>query len=170
MGQTDAPADRPKDASSYQDQQRTGPPSGRPHGLPPPATDPCPKSTGGKLLAEISTAFVAMLRDFYGRGPMRAKTYALDDMIVIVLRDSGYSPVERTMIDSGQSDRVVDMREEFQSVMASQYRAVIESLTDRSVLAFISQAHVDPEITIEMFFLDRPLDGYGTLEVTGKQP
>ena len=129
---------------------------------------PYRKSTGGKLLAEISTAFVAMLREFYGRGPMRAKTYALDDIIVIVMRDSGYSAVEQTMISSGQSARVVGMREEFQEVMSGRYRSTIENLTDRKVVAYISQAHVDPEITIEMFFLDRPLDGYGTAEI--KQP
>jgi hypothetical protein len=30
----------------------------------------------------------------------------------------------------------------------------IEELTGRNVVAFLSQAHVDPDITIEMFFLD----------------
>ena len=34
---------------------------------------------GGHLLAAISTSIVGILRDHYGRGPMKAKTYALDD-------------------------------------------------------------------------------------------
>ena len=38
---------------------------------------------GGKLLAAISTTIVAILREHYGRGPMKAKTYALDDIIVV---------------------------------------------------------------------------------------
>ena len=38
---------------------------------------------GGHLLAAISTSIVGILRDHYGRGPMRAKTYALDDIIVV---------------------------------------------------------------------------------------
>jgi uncharacterized protein YbcI len=41
---------------------------------------------GGHLLAAISTSIVGILRDHYGRGPMKAKTYALDDIIVVVMR------------------------------------------------------------------------------------
>jgi len=37
---------------------------------------------GGSLLAAISTKIVAILREHYGRGPLKAKTYALDDIIV----------------------------------------------------------------------------------------
>jgi len=131
--------------------------------MPDVATDP--KPTGGQLLAAISNAFVSMLREFYGRGPMKAKTYALDDIIVIVLRDSGYSAIEKTMMDSGEPERVVDMREDFQRVMAQRYKETIEQLTDRSVVAFISQAHVEPDITLEIFFVDRPLDGFGAVEI-----
>ena len=39
--------------------------------------------TGGHLLAAISTSIVGILRDHYGRGPMKAKTYVLDDIIVV---------------------------------------------------------------------------------------
>ena len=45
---------------------------------------------GGRLLAAISTRFVALLREHYGRGPMKAKTYAIDDIIVVVMRGSGF--------------------------------------------------------------------------------
>jgi hypothetical protein len=37
--------------------------------------------TGRRLLAQISTSIVAILREHYGRGPMKAKTYALDEVI-----------------------------------------------------------------------------------------
>jgi hypothetical protein len=32
-------------------------------------------------------------------------------------------------------------------------------------VAFLSQAHVDPDITMEIFFVDRPLDGFGAVGV-----
>jgi hypothetical protein len=32
-------------------------------------------------------------------------------------------------------------------------------------LAFLSQAHVDPDITTEMFFIDAPLEGFVAVEV-----
>jgi uncharacterized protein YbcI len=121
---------------------------------------------GGQLLAEISTTIVGILRDHYGRGPMRAKTYALDDIIVCVMRGSGFTPLEQTIMDSGEPERVIEMREDFQRVMAGRYKEAIEQLTGRKVLAFLSQAHVEPDITMEIFFVDRPLDGYGAIEIT----
>jgi uncharacterized protein YbcI len=49
--------------------------------------------------------------------------------------------------------------------MASRYTEAIEKLTGRKVLAFLSQAHVDPEITMEMFIIDGPLQGFGSVEI-----
>lgn len=70
----------------------------KPRPGPPPASDDDapPRLSGGRLLSAISTAIVGMLREYYGRGPMRAKTYAIDDIIVVVMRDSGYSAIEQT--------------------------------------------------------------------------
>jgi uncharacterized protein YbcI len=112
----------------------------------------------GELLATISTRIVGMLREHYGRGPMQAKTYVMDDMIVCVMRGSGFTALEKTIMDSGDPDRVVAMRRDFQTLMGTRYRGMIEEVTDRRVVAFLSQAHVDPDITMEVFTLDQPLD------------
>ncbi len=126
--------------------------------------------TGGRLLSAISTGFVQLLREHYGRGPIKAKTYALDDIVVCVMRGSGFTPLEQTMMDAGDGSRVVAMREDFQQLMAKRYNELIERLTGRKVLAFLSQAHVEPDITIEMFFVDRPLEGFGAVEVVEPGP
>jgi len=120
---------------------------------------------GGQLLSAISTSIVGILREHYGRGPMKAKTYVLDDIIVVVMRGSGFTPLEKTIMDSGEPDRVIEMREDFQRVMASRYKETIEQLTGRTVLAFLSQAHVEPDITIEIFFVDGALEGFGAVEI-----
>ncbi|HEY4827878.1 MAG TPA: hypothetical protein VIH85_13970 [Solirubrobacteraceae bacterium] len=39
------------------------------------------------------------------------------------------------------------------------------ALADREVLAFLSQAHVEPDITLEVFFVDRPLKSFGAVDV-----
>jgi hypothetical protein len=38
------------------------------------------------------------------------------------------------------------------------------------VLAFLSQAHVEPDLTIEIFLMDGPLAGFGALELVDPQP
>jgi uncharacterized protein YbcI len=131
---------------------------------PPAQSTPAPLG-GGHLLAAISTRIVAILRDHYGRGPMKAKTYALDDIIVVVMRGSGFTPLEKTIMESGQPQRVVDMRHDFQHIMTERFTDTIEELTGRRVTAFLSQAHVDPDITIEIFFVDGPLEGFGAVEL-----
>jgi uncharacterized protein YbcI len=121
--------------------------------------------SGGRLLSAISTRIVALLRENYGRGPMRAKTYVLDDLVVCVLRD-GFIPIEETMMQSGKQDQVLEMRRDFQKMMGLRYKEVVEELTGRKVTAFLSQAHIEPDITLEIFLLESPLEGFGAVELT----
>jgi uncharacterized protein YbcI len=134
-------------------------------GVEPKSVGPTGQLSGGELLAAISTSIVGILREHYGRGPMKAKTYALDDIIIVVMRGSGFTPLEKTIMDSGEPDRVIAMREDFQRVMAGRYSETIEQLTGRRVVAFLSQAHVEPDITMEIFFIDAPLAGFGAVEI-----
>jgi len=50
--------------------------------------------------------------------------------------------------------------------MSKRYTDTIEALTGRRVLAFLSQAHVEPDITMEIFFIDHPLNRFGAVEIT----
>ena len=59
----------------------------------------CPLA-GGRLLAEITNRIVSLMREHYGRGPIKAKTYVLDNLIVCVLSDGGFTAIERTMMEA----------------------------------------------------------------------
>jgi uncharacterized protein YbcI len=88
---------------------------------------------------------------------MKATTYPLDDLIVVVMRGSGFTPLEKTIAASGQPQRVVDTRHDLQHIMAKLFTSTIEALSGLRVTAFHFQVHVDPETTIEMFFMDGTL-------------
>jgi uncharacterized protein YbcI len=122
------------------------------------------RPTGGALLTAISNQIVGLLREHYGRGPMRAKTYVLDDLVVCVLRN-GFTAIEKTMVDSGNPGRVVEMRHEFQMMMGAAFKSTIEKLTGSKVVAFLSQAHIEPDVTLEVFIVDPPLNGFGAAEL-----
>jgi len=87
------------------------------------------------------------------------------NMVVVVMRGSGFTPLEKTMMDSGDPERVVAMRHDFQHMMTKLFTDTIEELTGRKVLAFLSQAHVEPDLSLEIFFIDRPLEGFGAVEL-----
>jgi uncharacterized protein YbcI len=131
--------------------------------------EPIGPLVGGRLLSEITNRIVAFMREHYGRGPIKAKTYVLDNLIVCVLSD-GFTAIERTMVEGGQPDRVLAMRRDFQQLMKARYSEMIQELTGRKVLAFLSQAHIEPDLTIEMFLMDGPVPGFGALEVLDPPP
>jgi uncharacterized protein YbcI len=124
---------------------------------------------GGELLSAISNTIVGLLREHYGRGPMKAKTYVLDDLIVCVMRN-GFTAIEETMMAGGHPESVVELRQDFQRLMAGRYREEIERLTGRRVVGFLSQVHVEPDLTVEMFLMDRPLAESGAVEVGPPDP
>jgi uncharacterized protein YbcI len=131
--------------------------------------DPSPLPlSGGKLLSEITNRIVSFMREHYGRGPIKAKTYVLDNLIVCVL-SNGFTAIERTMMRGGEPDRVLEMRRDFQRLMKETYTQMVEELTGRTVLAFLSQAHVEPDLTIEVFLMDGPLAGFGALEIVDSE-
>jgi uncharacterized protein YbcI len=127
------------------------------------------KPSRGQLLAAISNSISALRREHYGRGPMKAKTYILDDIIIVVMRENGYSAIEKTMVDNGEAQRVIALREDFQRVMARRYSDTIETLTGRTVVAFLNRAHLEPDLSMKVFIIDRPLDGFGVGEIIGRQ-
>ena len=82
------------------------------------------------------------------------------------MRENGYSAIEKTMIDNGEAERVIALREDFQRVMAKRYSDTIELLTGRSVVAFLNRAHLEPDLSMKIFIIDRPLDAAdGLLEI-----
>jgi hypothetical protein len=52
-------------------------------------------------------------------GAMQAKSDALDDIIVVVMCGCGLTALEQTIMDSGQPERIIELREDFQRMMAT---------------------------------------------------
>ena len=106
----------------------------------------------GEVLTAISDGMVALLKEFYGRGPTRTKSYYEDDLVVCVLR-GGFSRVEQTLLDGGRGASVINQRMEFQEVMRDRFDAVIEHATGRRVIGFMSGNQQRPDMMCEVFIL-----------------
>jgi uncharacterized protein YbcI len=111
-----------------------------------------PPSTHGDVLTAISDGMVALLKEFYGRGPTRAKSYYQDDLVVCVLR-GGFSRVEETLLEGGRGHAVIQQRMEFQELMRQRFEGVIESATGRRVIGFMSGNQQHPDMMCEVFIL-----------------
>ena len=116
------------------------------------ADPPITPSTRGDVLTAISDGMVALLKEFYGRGPTRAKSYYQDDLVVCLLR-GGFSQVEQTLLEGGRGSAVIQQRMEFQDLMRDRFEAVIEAATGRDVIGFMSGNQQGPDIMCEVFIL-----------------
>ena len=106
----------------------------------------------GDVLTAISDGMVALLKEFYGRGPTRTKSYYADDLVVCVLR-GGFSRVEQTLLEGGRGAAVIQQRMEFQELMRARFEAVIEDATGRRVIGFMSGNQQHPDMMCEVFIL-----------------
>ena len=108
--------------------------------------------THGDVLTAISDGMVALLKEFYGHGPARTKSYYEDDLVVCVLR-GGFSRVEQTLLEGGRGDAVIQQRMEFQEIMRERFAGVIEAATGRTVVGFMSGNQQHPDMMCEVFIL-----------------
>ena len=131
------PPTQDEDKRTVTDVSTTATPEGRAH---------------GDVLTSVSDGMVALLKEFYGRGPTRAKSYYQDDLVVCVLR-GGFSRVEQTLLEGGRGSAVIQQRMEFQELMRERFVSVIEEAVGRPVIGFMSGNQQHPDLMCEVFIL-----------------
>ena len=115
--------------------------------MPNPGIDP------SKRASAAANAITRLHREHYGRGAVSSHTVIQRDYVVVFLRDI-YTPVERTLIDSGQQRTVRETRQAFQDAMTVPFSEAIEEVMGRKVIAFMSQVCFDPDMAAEIFVLE----------------
>lgn len=103
-------------------------------------------------LTEISNTAVALHREHFGRGPGAAKTHIADNLVVCILTDV-FTPVERTLIEAGQEERVRETRAAHRAATEDVYKQRMEAVLGRKVEAHLSSVHVDPDVAVDVFVL-----------------
>jgi uncharacterized protein YbcI len=107
----------------------------------------------GSASSVISNGLSKLHRDYYGRGPNSVRTVYGHDHVVTFLEDI-YTPLEKTLVEAGETEPVVEVRRAFQRAMKDRFIAVVEEATGRTVRAFMSEVSLDPDISAEIFILD----------------
>lgn len=108
---------------------------------------------GDELLAAVTAAMVAFHERYHHRKPVTAKTLLLGGELLVCVLGGVYTDVEKTMIELERTTVVHDTRSAFQNAMEHRLIAAVERLSGRTVLTFVSDHHVGPDIEIELFML-----------------
>lgn len=125
--------------------------------VPKPPEPALESQSGATLLSAISREMVKAMKTYYGRGPTKAKSYLMDDLLFIVMRE-GITQAEQTMLSAGKEDEVQSFRRQFEKIMAERLVGTIEQLTNREVVAHQSQVLFEPPMVVQVFVFDKPLE------------
>ena len=109
--------------------------------------------TGDALLVAVTESMVALHERYHHRRPVTAKTQLLGDDLLACVLGGVYTDVEKTLIELQRGTTVQETRSAFQDAMQHKFIQSVEDLSGRSVMAFISNSHVGPDLEIELFML-----------------
>ena len=109
--------------------------------------------SSGLMGAAISNSMVSLLHQYTGRGPTKARTTIGEDIIVCVL-GATLTKGEKTLAEAGKSEIVLQSRRAFQETFQADAIAAVEEISQRQVVAFMSNNHIDPDLAVEVFVLE----------------
>jgi uncharacterized protein YbcI len=110
---------------------------------------------GGALRMALSNAMVGLKKQYFGKGPSRARAYLMDEYVFVVM-EGGLTRSEETLLAAGKSDLVRNYRLAFQETVTQTTTRAVEELTGRKVLTYHSQIVFEPTRVFEIFVLDGP--------------
>ena len=109
--------------------------------------------SGDALLTAVTDAMVALHQRYHHRQPVTAKSQLMGDDLLVCVMGGVYTDVEKTLIELERHTIVAENRNAFQRAMQEKFISVVERLSGRRVIAFMSDSNVGPDLEIELFVL-----------------
>jgi uncharacterized protein YbcI len=119
-------------------------------------TTPAARLAGGELNCAIVNAVVGVHSRQLGRGPTGALSFYRDNVIVVLMQDA-LTRAEQSLVQVGDENTVKRVRGAYREMLREELIEVVEGLTGREVLALLCDHSVNPDLSTEVFVLDRPL-------------
>jgi uncharacterized protein YbcI len=106
----------------------------------------------------ITDALISIKKKRTGRGSPKARTFVSNDLIICIQRD-GLTPAERTLREAGRQAEVKQLREALLEPLRDDLVPMIEQLTGRHVISFLSDFDVDNDLSVDCFVLEPDQNG-----------
>lgn len=116
--------------------------------------------THGQVEAEISEAVIRFEKEFMGRGPVEARTYLVEDMVLVRLKGV-MTPAEHQLASSEDSrqgrELIKQVRRELLEKGRPLLEAVVQAVTSRKVLSLHTDISTITGERMIVFTLDAPI-------------
>ena len=114
--------------------------------------------TKGETEAQIGEAIIRFEKEYRGRGPTEAKTYSIDDMVLVRLKGV-LTPAERQLAKSPEG---ADLIKKTRMQLLEGARALLEKIVSDATACKVQSLHSDistkTEERIIIFTLDRSFE------------
>jgi uncharacterized protein YbcI len=107
----------------------------------------------GQMLADVSNAIVRIHKQFYGKGPVRARAHLSHDLLTVIL-EGGFTRSEQTLNDHGHEREVLSSRLAMQDAVENEFRTAVETILYRAVRSFMSANDPANDLQAEIFVLE----------------
>jgi uncharacterized protein YbcI len=109
--------------------------------------------TAGELSSALTNELVGVHAGYLGHGPKTASTFYHGNVVVTTMYDV-LTKAEKILAQTGRHGDVSEARGILHQEMETDLRAVVERLTGRKVLAFLSANQIEPDVAAAIFILD----------------
>src|SRR4051794_24619146 len=106
----------------------------------------------GQVLLDLSNAVVRIHKQYYGKGPTKARSHLTHDLLTVIL-EGGYTRSEQTLLEHGHEAEVTLARAALQDSVESELRVAVEQILGRSVRSFMSANDPAGDLQAEIFVL-----------------
>src|SRR3954452_4203128 len=106
----------------------------------------------GQVLLDLSNAVVRIHKQYYGKGPTKARSHLTHDLLTVIL-EGGYTRSEQTLLEHGHEAEVTLARVALQDSVESELRVAVEQILGRSVRSFMSANDPAGDLQAEIFVL-----------------
>ena len=106
-----------------------------------PRCRPVRGTIAGPTAMTICNAITAALKQTCGKGPTKVRAYSTHDHVAVVVQDM-LTTLERTLVQDGHEQMVIEARQVLIGRVAQECRSTIEQATGRRVVGW--QTEVDP--------------------------
>ena len=110
------------------------------------------RSSAAEEEAQISTE-IAALHDASFGGTASLDTHCMRDTVFCLIDLPLLTAEETLLAGAAGAELVRNARREFEHSLSSHLTAIVEHTTGRRVIAFLTDAHVDPPLTVNVFRL-----------------
>jgi uncharacterized protein YbcI len=116
------------------------------------------KLSSGELNAALANEIGKLVADFTGRGATRSRAFLHQNAVVCLLENDA-TKAESNLVAAGQAELVRTQRDALQRAMEPHLVAIVERLTGRAVLKFLSGTSTPGEDSVEVFVLESAQPG-----------